>query len=1218
MADIINIAEFDFDISKLQQSMIALQTSMRSARKQIKDTETSISKLEKETDSLEKKNKTIAITMKQLESQGKANTSEYKFMTKEIESNSNKIDQLKLNTEALTKSQESQKHELSSLKNEYKLTSDVFNAVTNSHGKVVGAVVAATNAIERENKTIAAARANNKELLAIRNQLNPATDEGAKLISELNTKLDENNEFIRSNVSAYERQKIAIGGYSDGIKEAFGELDVFSKQGLENFLAKSKEARGAGKHLTNVFTDIGRGVAGATKASLAFIATPIGATLTLLVGFGVAAAKVWQYNDSIKESVKLTQQLTGTTNQEADAIRQRATALKETYGTELETSLNAARKLVENFDISYKQAFDEIERGLARGGNQNDEFFKSLNEYPVFFDKAKYSATEFIDVINSGFDLGIYNDKLPDAIKEADISLREQTKTTRDALINAFGATFTDDILKRISSGETTVKNALIEISAQAEKANLNQQQYAQLTADVFRGAGEDVGGAEKIFKALTVASEAANKPLSETEKQFIAINEANKELQKSMDDALKSDSIIKFQKTLEVGWIKVKTVFFDVISVVGNVYEWFWKISERSETLSNIWEGLQKIGAAFGRVIDTLQTSFGRLAEKFGIGNSEGNKFMSVILSIFDPVKKLENALNLFADSIVWVIDQFENAIIQAEAFTRTIMQSYRDIKKLDFASLIDISDKMSKNAAAVKKENELYQARNEASKAMKDLTETILGLTVQQSQESAKATKQEIKDLKDIDDIKKKDAQEQIKRFNEELELYIASQGIKAKSLQEQLDFEKQVAEDRKTILKRELDANLISFQKYQADVLKINNDLELSKIALVVDSAQMELEMWALNNRSILEGKEHLTSEMVLAEERRLNQELILKKQNLQLQNLSDKQYALESEKIDQEIRQKKIDLNKTFEAQQKEEQMTMLELQYEEDILRMQAEGAKKWEIEQAQRDAQFQIEIAKLDERREQGKISEDLYQQELSNIELKWNNETNESKKELEKQQFQTKLDYAQQGLNMIGEIAGKDTEAAKLVGIAKVGIDTSMAIMKSYSDLGPIAGTVFAAIVGTLGALNIRKIARTKPPKVDTRLKGNFVVGGYTGDGGKYEEAGIVHKGEYVMTAERTKQLGIPFLEALGRSSGYYSGGYVGTPPLLPSQSAFVQNQLISQINMDAISEAVRSGIQEGTDGLSDRIGNATYNGTQQGLKDLNTDRNIIDNSKF
>src|SRR5690606_367241 len=61
---------------------------------------------------------------------------------------------------------------------------------------------------------------------------------------------------------------------------------------------------------------------------------------------------------------------------------------------------------------------------------------------------------------------------------------------------------------------------------------------------------------------------------------------------------------------------------------------------------------------------------------------------------------------------------------------------------------------------------------------------------------------------------------------------------------------------------------------------------------------------------------------------------------------------------------------------------------------------------------------------------------------------------------------------------------------------------------------------------------------------------------GGYTGPGGKYEPAGIVHRGEYVIPKKHVNQTtGLPdlnYVQSLQRSKpastpGYASGGFVG-----------------------------------------------------------------------
>ncbi|ENU4538275.1 phage tail tape measure protein [Escherichia coli] len=53
------------------------------------------------------------------------------------------------------------------------------------------------------------------------------------------------------------------------------------------------------------------------------------------------------------------------------------------------------------------------------------------------------------------------------------------------------------------------------------------------------------------------------------------------------------------------------------------------------------------------------------------------------------------------------------------------------------------------------------------------------------------------------------------------------------------------------------------------------------------------------------------------------------------------------------------------------------------------------------------------------------------------------------------------------------------------------------------------------------------------------------FAGGGFTGSGGKYEPAGIVHRGEFVFTKEATSRIGVGNLYRLMR--GYAEGGYVG-----------------------------------------------------------------------
>lgn len=63
------------------------------------------------------------------------------------------------------------------------------------------------------------------------------------------------------------------------------------------------------------------------------------------------------------------------------------------------------------------------------------------------------------------------------------------------------------------------------------------------------------------------------------------------------------------------------------------------------------------------------------------------------------------------------------------------------------------------------------------------------------------------------------------------------------------------------------------------------------------------------------------------------------------------------------------------------------------------------------------------------------------------------------------------------------------------------------------------------------------------------------FTRGGYTGSGGKYEPAGVVHKGEYVFDQAAVNRIGVSNLRRLQK--GYADGGPVGMPSLKPTPPA-------------------------------------------------------------
>lgn len=116
-------------------------------------------------------------------------------------------------------------------------------------------------------------------------------------------------------------------------------------------------------------------------------------------------------------------------------------------------------------------------------------------------------------------------------------------------------------------------------------------------------------------------------------------------------------------------------------------------------------------------------------------------------------------------------------------------------------------------------------------------------------------------------------------------------------------------------------------------------------------------------------------------------------------------------------------------------------------------------------------------------------------------------------------------------------EIQKKYADVNFAIKVSQIIADTAVAVMKAWADLGPIGGPIAAAIISATGIAQLvsakaerDKIKNMQPGNVSaaastsaktptaTRTLTGFSEGGYTGPGDRYEVAGVVHRGEYVV----------------------------------------------------------------------------------------------------
>lgn len=195
-------------------------------------------------------------------------------------------------------------------------------------------------------------------------------------------------------------------------------------------------------------------------------------------------------------------------------------------------------------------------------------------------------------------------------------------------------------------------------------------------------------------------------------------------------------------------------------------------------------------------------------------------------------------------------------------------------------------------------------------------------------------------------------------------------------------------------------------------------------------------------------------------------------------------------------------------------------------------------------------------------------VANSLQDLALSKAERRYEEEMSLAGNNAEKQ-AEIKEKYEQDKL----DIEKKYADVNFAIKVSSIIADTAVAIMQSYAQLGPIAGSVAAALMSTTGAIQIAVANQERQKIKSMTLNGaggssqqgqisyettGFSSGGWTGPGDTYDPAGIVHADEYVIP-KRMMHLPevIPVLSYLenirtdnkdngaGNGNGYAGGGY-------------------------------------------------------------------------
>jgi len=836
------------------------------------------------------------------------------------------------------------------------------------------------------------------------------------------------------------------------------------------------------------------GIGGMVKASLAFIATPIGAAITVIAGIAAGTKAIFDFNKELNAMNSELRAL-GVNSSEISKVRDEVSATAETFDKDFKEIAEKANSLSKTYGISMSEANQIIAEGLASGGAQNAEFLDSLGEYDEFFAKAGFSAKEFSDVINTGYDLGIYSDKLPDALKEADLALKENTKSTRDALVNAFGASFSDDILNKVKTGELTTKQALDAIAQKAQESNLSQQQYAQLTADVFKGAGEDAGGAQKIFEAL---GQSAKRELDATAKASLSLVDANERLNKAQAELFEI-------KDFGDVWTKIKAVAVDAFA---SMLEYI------SDVKKDIQPLIDFVGVVFSNAWETTKATFSIFFELI----KTNFKLIGNIVSTF-----VEFFKKIFQGDFKGALDALKNGFLNV---VNTVSNAFGRMKNVILDALIGIINNIAPVLEALgldvdklKKSIEGFKSKEVKIKAEVTTTTTANNKVITPTSGSggggatADALKAEQKAREDAA-AKQKAAEE--------------------KARQEKLRKEKEY-----------LDA-IIALGKAELDYYIVNNRSKIDKNGELTQSL-IDEETKRLDNikQKKLEqlGLELGTNEQLIA----------LKQAQGFALSTKDLEYLTTKQQLELQFQQDTTALQNEFEAQEKAKKAEQLLADNEIKLL----EAETEFEAQRIRADQNYQTELADLQARKQKGFLTEQQFAALSKDLEAKTAEDKIKiarAERDAKMAEYGTLFGNI---ATLLGEntAAGKAAALASVAlsqGLAVARIWEQPSTLPSPFDVAAkVAGTAVA--VGNV-LIAAKQISSVKTPKT-TNTK--FFFGGNTGNKAAlgYDEygpvTGYVHKNEYVipevMTQDPQFANTIGWLEALcrWRSNNTWSNSY-------------------------------------------------------------------------
>ena len=641
------------------------------------------------------------------------------------------------------------------------------------------------------------------------------TEEGRKLVAQTKEiyeemkRLQEATGKFQLNVGNYTEASDAIIAYGDRLKESLGLNSAFG----ESLLALGR----GGEEAKGVFTAMGDGAKALGKTLLTLMANPVFLAIAGVAAAGAAFKWWYDYNAGLVEATRLTQQFTGKSGDDLKAFRNEVQAVADSFGADFRETLIATNALSKQFGISANEALQLVKDGFLSGADANGEFLDTLKEYPAYFKEAGISADQFVAIVAQTNKMGIFSDKGVDAIKEANLRLREMTTATAAAL-DGIGIS-SEQVQKDLQTGAKTTFDVMRDISAKLNELPDSATQVGTAIADIFGGPGEDAG--LQYLRALkdisTNMDEVKGKAgvLAQLQEEQL---QSQIELQNALSGLFDATGG-NFETLTTQAKVFVNQGLTAIIKGVIDIINYFIELYNESVLIRAIWNG---IVAGFKTTFDTLGNLFGFFID---IVKATGTALKGAFTLDFDDVKK---GLSDYAAAYGNLVKAQVKDITQN--FKEGLDDMQKKIKPITIPVSVGDTPKEPAGNKPVTTQNPTVTPRgkSDAGKAAE-----------QQAKQIEAAYKKNLEATRKLQDAQLQLETDEWAKRRQQTQYQYSRQ---IEDLQHQLQTEKDLNETGR----QAINATITALEQQQTEaLLKIEQDRQLQELALQKESIELRLQ-------------------------------------------------------------------------------------------------------------------------------------------------------------------------------------------------------------------------------------------------------------------------------------------------------------------------------------------------------------------------------------